>query len=155
MKRKQIESYECYVCHTKIKSKLANLRRHMALHGPNIKSYKCFACEKIYQTKSNLRIYWNKTHQKEQKSITKSGQSILSNGSHVLCRALNPTHFSKYSGYEMKNRKLLHSISIWLLQKRYFSSFIETFSQDFLHFELLSHFNQLSILSFTVDFFNK
>lgn len=66
MKSKKIELFECYLCHIKLKSKAANLRRHMALHGPGLKSYKCLACKNHYQTKSNLRVHWNKKHHQQQ-----------------------------------------------------------------------------------------
>lgn len=62
MKPKKIESFECYLCHTKLKSKLSNLRRHMKLHGPDIKSFKCSLCSNQFQTKSNLLVHWNSKH---------------------------------------------------------------------------------------------
>lgn len=66
MKPKKIESFECYLCHTELKSKLSNLRRHMKLHGPEIKSFQCTKCSKRYQTKSNLLVHWNSKHRSPQ-----------------------------------------------------------------------------------------
>lgn len=66
MKPKKIESFECYLCHIQLKSKLSNLRRHIKLHGPNIKLFKCAVCKKGYQTKSNLRVHWNDKHRDQQ-----------------------------------------------------------------------------------------
>lgn len=63
---------QCYLCRSITKSnKVSNLRRHIRLHGPIVKYYKCLQCGAKFQNKSNMKIHWNRIH-KNLVEITKA-----------------------------------------------------------------------------------
>lgn len=54
---------ECYVCKTVMKcNKVSNLRRHIRLHGPLVKCFKCLECGTNFQNKSNMKTHWSRAH---------------------------------------------------------------------------------------------
>lgn len=56
--------FECYFCHKDFKSKKSNLLRHLKLHGPIVKRYRCQECRKSFQNKQNYKRHWTEKHTK-------------------------------------------------------------------------------------------
>lgn len=54
--------FECFICRKNFKSKKSNLLRHLNLHEPNAKRYKCPKCRKSYQNKENYHRHWAAKH---------------------------------------------------------------------------------------------
>lgn len=76
--------FECYVCHKNFKSKKSNLLRHLDLHGPVLKRYKCPKCRLLFQNKSNYQRHWAKKH---------TGISIESDEPKIIQRQVKRTFF--------------------------------------------------------------
>lgn len=63
-RKKENRTLQCYLCRMILKgNKLSNLRRHMRLHGPATKCFKCLVCKNTFQNKSNLKQHWQRKHQ--------------------------------------------------------------------------------------------
>lgn len=65
-------SFECFLCHTTIQSKLSNLKRHMKLHESVVFRLKCPDCSGTFQNKVNFGKHWGRRHKgpiKEAKRI--------------------------------------------------------------------------------------
>lgn len=59
---RKLKLFECYICHTKFNSKKSNLLRHLDLHGPIVKRYKCPKCRESFQNKQNYHRHWAHKH---------------------------------------------------------------------------------------------
>lgn len=55
---------QCFVCHSVIKNKVSNLRRHIRLHYASARCFECLECHRKFQSKGNVRKHWGVKHSK-------------------------------------------------------------------------------------------
>lgn len=62
-------NFKCGICGLVIRSKRANLQRHVQLHGPIVNRLKCISCQQTLSNQFNFKTHCQRVHPKETISV--------------------------------------------------------------------------------------